>query len=147
MRNEAGGNLPRRRPESFWSTNSLFSNVGFLAAICRVACREIRPTRQASSLWLQCFRCDLSGLSGFYREERAPEKSDGVFRGSETSPRTAETAAPWRREMDSGWTPPTAIEKSAGCISMRNLVGLPGFEPGTSCTPSNKYLYLTDPPH
>jgi hypothetical protein len=27
---------------------------------------------------------------------------------------------------------------------MGNLVGLPGFEPGTSCTPSNKYQSLTD---
>src|ERR1700733_5476439 len=26
----------------------------------------------------------------------------------------------------------------SGCKSMRNLVGLPGFEPGTSCTPSKR---------
>jgi hypothetical protein len=28
--------------------------------------------------------------------------------------------------------------------TMKGLVGLPGFEPGTSCTPSKKYQSLTD---
>jgi hypothetical protein len=27
---------------------------------------------------------------------------------------------------------------------MGNLVGLPGFEPGTSCTPSKKYQSFTE---
>jgi hypothetical protein len=30
-------------------------------------------------------------------------------------------------------------EGSAVCKSLKNLVGLPRFELGTSCTPSNKY--------
>ena len=37
--------------------------------------------------------------------------------------------------------------RSAVCKSLRNLVGPPRFELGTSCTPSNKYQSLTDPPY
>jgi hypothetical protein len=49
------------------------------------------------------------------------------------------------------WTPvglQTASPKRVGvCKSLRNLVGPPRFELGTSCTPSKKYQSLTDSPH
>jgi hypothetical protein len=38
--------------------------------------------------------------------------------------------------LDSGWTPNVLRLKSAICKSLRNLVGPPRFELGTSCTPS-----------
>ena len=37
--------------------------------------------------------------------------------------------------LDSKWTPEREFSKSSGCKYLRNLVGLPGFDPGNSCTP------------
>ena len=34
-------------------------------------------------------------------------------------------------------------KRSGVCNSLKTLVGPPGFEPGTSCTPSKKYQSLT----
>src|SRR5580700_6216774 len=46
--------------------------------------------------------------------------------------------AGWRPALDSNWTPKADFEVFGLCNSLRNLVGPPGFEPGTSCTPSKR---------
>ena len=40
--------------------------------------------------------------------------------------------------MDSGWTPENGLGRSEFCKYMSYLVGLAGFEPTTSCTPSKR---------
>jgi hypothetical protein len=57
---------------------------------CRVFWRQMSgflsgnlPIRHQLALWIQWFRCDLSGLSGFLAEQRAPEKSEPKFRDFE----------------------------------------------------------------
>ena len=81
------------------------------------------------------------GFVGFSGEERGPVNSETNFRhlfvemcGCGRS-RFRHSGV---REMDSSWTPKRRLDEISGCNSLRNLVGLPGFEPGTSCTPSTK---------
>src|SRR5687767_14315671 len=48
---------------------------GFLASICRVACREILATRHRMTQRNQQFRQQMSGMWGFLQEKRASEES------------------------------------------------------------------------
>jgi hypothetical protein len=40
--------------------------------------------------------------------------------------------------LDSSWTPKPSSGSAGGCNSRKTLVGPPGFEPGTSCTPKQE---------
>jgi hypothetical protein len=76
----------------------------------------------------------MSGLSGFPGSRGGWRNYDPVFR----APHNRRTRCR-RRPF---WTP-FGLQKLGfpccdGYKSMRNLVGLPGFEPGTSCTPSKR---------
>ena len=48
--------------------------------------------------------------------------------------------------LDAKLTPNGVFGGIAVCKSLISLVGPPGFEPGTSCTPSKKYQSLTGSP-
>jgi hypothetical protein len=66
------------------------------------------------------------GFVGLYKEERAPEKRRAFFAAfGKLPPRRAR-----RPKMDSSWTPKAESGSIPGCKSLRNLVGLPGFECG-----------------
>jgi hypothetical protein len=84
---------------------------GFQVPQCRVLCREIWPTRHRLSICLQCFRSDLSGMSGFYKRREARRNQEpeiGAF--SAELPGLRETRAtpfapvrPVSRRLASGW--------------------------------------------
>ena len=133
--------------------------VGFRPGICRVQCREIGLTRQQSHLWNQGVKCRMSGLSGFYRRREAPRNQNDGFRAKWAAHRRGlvgnfedcedfeRTAGRGRIQLkflqESGfWTPVGLQNAVLGGYpkrkSLRNLVGPPGFEPGTSCTPSKR---------
>ena len=69
----------------------------------------------------------MSGLSGLLEEERAGRIAAIVL------------VMVARRPF---WTPigrqGEGLEDFRGCKSLQTLVGPPGFEPGTSCTPSKR---------
>ena len=50
------------------------------------------------------------------------------------------------RLLDSSWTP-NGDSGGSSCKSLRNLVGLAGFEPATSCTPSKRATRLRHSPN
>ena len=54
---------------------TLGGRIPNLSGDCRVFVGFFRATRHRIAQWNQWITCDLSGLSGFYREERAAEKT------------------------------------------------------------------------
>ena len=71
----------------------------------------------------------MSGMAGLSRMREVPR-----IRGASFVCAEGERAR--RPRLDSSWTPECGGWGREVCRSLRNLVGPPGFEPGTSCTPN-----------
>jgi hypothetical protein len=105
--------------------------VGSLSGGCRVFLRN--PT-SICSVGSTAY-VENVGFVGFYREERGPVNLAPLSRISR------KPAAGVQK-----WTP-VGLQKGRpdgadGRKSLWVLVGLPGFEPGTSCTPNSGYLFI-----
>ena len=109
-------------------------DVGFFSGSVRSMSGSLEPpdmsaTWGTSRLWLKCRECRV--LAAGVRRE--------VARRLDTRNRIGAIRSEAEPQL---WTPSgrqtRVLSRSAGCKSLRNLVGLPGFEPGTSCTPSKR---------
>jgi hypothetical protein len=100
--------------------------------------------RHPTSLLLQaaiepvCGALKLFSLGALIRERY--QAGGYAYRRVREASRVGRTTLAGRegtRVLDSSWTPETGLGDPGLCKSMRNLVGLPGFEPGSSCTPNS----------
>ena len=129
--------------------------------------RWIRPGREADRIqrgWAHGLKAlgfakpNALARSGRYSRSRTYKKPNGPNAFFPRGRKESAVFAAWRnlagskavagvRVWTPHWTPERPRRGSTVCKSLKALVGPPGFEPGTSCTPSKKYQSLTDSAH
>ena len=119
--------------------------VGFLAGFCRVPCRVFGPTRHGAALRNQWLIPKMSGLAGSHKwreSQRFHKQSVRVSTGWIFAAGAVRIGGARARSRRPFWTPvglqTEVLGRSELCKSLRNLVGPPRFELGTSCTPSKR---------
>jgi hypothetical protein len=84
----------------------------------------------------------LSGMSGFYRRRKAQRFKTQLQPGNPVWRHSAEMVPRWRPFWTPGGLQRPCRAVPSICKSLTNLVGLPRFELGTSCTPNSGSAFV-----